>query len=101
VVTDFSSMPEVAAQGARWLVSGQRSWSGQQAWQLRPNVEQIVEALEAAYGRDRATVRAEAALARDHAERFEVGRVYREHMRPALEQASQRHGLESSLVVAA
>ena len=47
IVTDFTAMSEVC--GAGWKVGYDRVWTPMRAWQAWPNVEEIVESLEACY----------------------------------------------------
>lgn len=50
IVTDFSASREVApADEGNWNVSGRPEWTDFDAWQLRPDVEEITEALVAAF----------------------------------------------------
>lgn len=50
IVTDFSSMPEVApASVGNWNVEGTDIWTAFESWQMRPSVDAIVAALEEAY----------------------------------------------------
>lgn len=89
IVTDFSAMPEVAGPTA-WRVSGQPTWSGFQSWQVCPDIEEIVEALEEGYSEaetDRLRRREET---RAHAEPFAAPIVARDFLGPALEEACAR-----------
>ena len=47
IVTDFTAMSEVC--GAGWKVGYDRVWTPMRAWQAWPNVEELVESLEACY----------------------------------------------------
>ena len=47
ISTDITSMPEVGDIG--WLCSGQRVWTDQGAFQMVPDVSQLVRSLEQAY----------------------------------------------------
>jgi glycosyltransferase involved in cell wall biosynthesis len=85
IVSDFSAQPELV--GAGWTVSGTRHYTPLKAWQFIPNVEDMVAALEAAYGRSRAERREDARKARKLAESYDVERVLHDHMIPALDAA--------------
>jgi glycosyltransferase involved in cell wall biosynthesis len=89
ITTDFSAMKEV--NGAGWQVSGSRWWTPQQSWQLQPEVADIVEALGAAYSQSKAGKAELAKRAREHALQYDIERVLREHMLPALEQVRERY----------
>ncbi len=50
ITTNFSACPEVApVEKGNWNVGGQEFWTNFESYQIRPNVEEIVEALESAY----------------------------------------------------
>ena len=82
IVSDFTCQPELVSDDS-YLVGGQPWWdSAQSAWWQVPNVEQIVEALEAAYARGRYRSQKQ----RDHiVANYDADLVYREHWRPALD----------------
>ena len=100
IVTDFSAMREVCGSG--WKVEYEPIWTPQGAYQARPSVEDIVESLESAYNRPKATIKEMKDQAVAHAAAYDVEKVLKEHMLPALEQAADRLGLkaESKLVIA-
>jgi len=86
IVSDFSAQPELCASG--WLVEGTRAYTPLNAWQFRPSVPDIVDALRQAYalrGSDEAGAKA-VELAAD----YDIDKVIDEHMLPALEQATDR-----------
>lgn len=88
IATDFSAMSEVCAPG--FLVKSQRWWTGQNSWQVIPDVDDIATALEEciSMGPDE---RAEAQnAARHHALLYDVRRVMSEYMLPALQEVEKR-----------
>jgi glycosyltransferase involved in cell wall biosynthesis len=88
ITTDFSAMREVT--GAGWRVGGSRFWTGQQSWQVLPEVSDIVEALKRCYSMSKAEAAQVSEQARTHALQYDADRVFTEHMVPALEQAQAR-----------
>jgi glycosyltransferase involved in cell wall biosynthesis len=85
IVSDFSAQPELV--GAGWVVSGRKTYTAIKAWQFLPDVEDIVDALRRAYSMDRDLC---AKRGREFAESYDVQRVLREHMLPALEAGRER-----------
>jgi glycosyltransferase involved in cell wall biosynthesis len=84
ITTDFSACPEVGKVG--WHIGGQPFWTQQMSWQVRPNVDQITDALRSAYdmaGRLRDQ-------AREHALTYDSDRVTAEHWVPALAEIDRR-----------
>lgn len=80
IASDFTAQRELTAAG--WLVDGQRWWDGaSRSWYQRPNVGEIVEALEAAYSTDLEAMQAKAV---EFAQGYDVDRVYDEYWRPYL-----------------
>lgn len=50
ITTDFSACPEVApVEKGNWNVGGQKFWTNFESYQIRPNIEELVECLESAY----------------------------------------------------
>lgn len=99
IVSDFSAQPEVC--GAGWHVQTEPVWTPASSWQCRPSVPDMVEALNHAYslsGTARDTLKAKA---RAHAEQYEIGRVVRDHMLPALQEARERLAGRAPVEVAA
>jgi glycosyltransferase involved in cell wall biosynthesis len=88
IVTDFSAMQEVC--GAGWKVGGQRWWTPQQSFQVKPDVADIVSALQHCYQLSPAARQELSAKAVEHASGYEVGKVVRDHMLPALDGAWDR-----------
>lgn len=83
VVTDCSSMSELAGPGIR--VSGARAWVGMnRSWWYRPDVGQISEAYERLYCLDSADELRSAC--REHALAYDADRVLTEYWKPALEE---------------
>lgn len=89
IVTNFSSMPEVAGP-AGWPVGCRPYWTNGKSWQAIADVAEILDALEAAYeGKDR---EARSKAARDHALEYDVAKVFHDHMLPSIEAAASRFG---------
>jgi glycosyltransferase involved in cell wall biosynthesis len=99
IVSDFSAQPELC--GAGWLVSGQRSYTRLGAWQFRPDVADIHDALRRAYACSAGQRDELARKAREFAEGYDVNVVVEEFMLPALEQAAGRYEDRKPLAVAA
>ena len=91
IVTNFSAMPEVC--GAGWHVACRPYWTGQGSWQAHPDVEDIVEALNACYSMAKAPREALSRQAREHALGYAVPKVTQEYFLPALREAEERFGL--------
>jgi glycosyltransferase involved in cell wall biosynthesis len=89
VVTNFSAMPEVAGPTA-WVVGGQPIWTGFDSWQLCPDIEEIVEALEEAYSEPEKERAARRQKTHDHATQFQVSAVADEYLAPVLAEAVHR-----------
>lgn len=88
VVTDASSMPEVAGSG--WTVPGERFWNAShRACWVKPSIEAIACVYEKAYQRG-SVYQAKRAKAREFALGFEADRVLNEYWKPALEQLGAR-----------
>lgn len=88
IVTNFSAMPEVCGSG--WKVACGRRWTGQLSWQAQPDIEEIVDSLEHAYGLSESERRKASDLAVAHAARYDADVVMREHFLPALREVEQR-----------
>jgi glycosyltransferase involved in cell wall biosynthesis len=88
VVTDFTAMSEVC--GAGWKVGYDRVWTPMRAWQAWPDVEQVVESLEACFALAEEDRRELGARAREHALAFDADRVVEEHWVPALAEIERR-----------
>ncbi|HTQ88665.1 MAG TPA: glycosyltransferase [Streptosporangiaceae bacterium] len=91
VCTDASAMPELC--GAGWLVSGTPFWApGPGSWWVRPDVDDIVDAYEAAW-----QAKQDGTLpklrAREFALLYEADRVLMEFWVPALAAIAGRAGL--------
>lgn len=86
IVSDFSAQPELV--GAGWTVKGTKTYTPIGSWQLRPDVPDIAEALEAAYeARDDDAF---AVSARDKALAYDAEVVFNDYMLPALQEAQER-----------
>jgi len=88
IVTDFSAMREVC--GAGWKVGCRPYWSYQRSWMAQPDVMDILSALDDCYGMPRAKQKALAKQAREHAQTYDVQRVLKTNMLPAIEAAAAR-----------
>jgi glycosyltransferase involved in cell wall biosynthesis len=89
VVTDGSSMTEVAGP-TQWKVDGQVQWaSGHAAYWKRPNIDLIHKVYEKAYAKG-AQYTAHQQAARKAAERFEVNRVVNDYWLPILPRLAGR-----------
>jgi glycosyltransferase involved in cell wall biosynthesis len=88
IVTEFSAMKEVC--GAGWHVNWDPYWTGQNAWQATPDVDDIAEALGQCHDRPPREREQHAEIARKHALEYSLPRVLKEHMLPALRIAEQR-----------
>jgi glycosyltransferase involved in cell wall biosynthesis len=99
IVTDFTAMSEVC--GAGWKVGYDRVWTPMRAWQAWPNVDELVESLEACYALSAEGRRDLAARAREHALTYDADRVLAEHWLPALAEIEQRLADRRPLTIAA
>lgn len=88
VVTDFTAMPEVT--GAGWHVPFERVYTNLGSWQAKPDVAAIHAALEECFVMPEKQREALSIKARKHAETYEVARVYREFMKPAVDGVLER-----------
>ena len=91
-------MKEVVQAG--WKVSGQKLWTGQQSWQVTPDVDEIYEALEECYGLGWDKRNALAQRGRKHALNYDVDKVVVDHMLPALREVEERIGVQPEAVAA-
>lgn len=88
IVTNFSAMKEVC--GAGWKVGGTPRWTGQRSWQVEPDVEELVAALESAYGLSDSERKTASELAVSHVSQYGVETVMQEHFLPALAEIEER-----------
>lgn len=88
ITTNFSASPEVApASVGNWNVGGQRQWTGFLSWQMTPDIEEIVDALEKAYA-ETAEERQERRISVfQHAQGYIAEDITREYWKPAIEAA--------------
>ena len=84
IATNHSAMQETAGVG--WLVEGQDFYTGLQAWQKIPDVEQIVDCLTDAY--IRADMLHDEAV--EFAQQYEYGHVYDTYWKPVILEISER-----------
>jgi FkbM family methyltransferase len=87
VVTDASSMPELAGPG--WRVQGERKWNAtHNARWVAPAIGGIFEAYEEAYqlwATNRERWQTICVQARSHAQKYDIDRVFTHFWRPALD----------------
>jgi hypothetical protein len=98
IVNDFTAMPELC--GAGWRVKHQPYWSGLGSWQAIPNVDDIAAALEECYSAPAQQRDKLSKMARRHAMRYNLPRVAKQYMLPALREAERRLEARSSPVIA-
>ena len=99
IVTDFSAMPEVA--GAGWHTKpAQRYWTGLNAWQAIPDPDDILAALEECYGLSEVERDRLSRQARQHALKYNLPLVLKEHMLPALRRIEQRFASQRPVTIA-
>lgn len=89
VVTNFSAMPEVSGP-AGWHVACRNTWTGQNSWQVLPDIEAIVEALARCYGMSKAEKDKRAEMCREHALTYSVPEVMEHYALPALQEIERR-----------
>ena len=99
IVTDFSAQPEVCGSG--WHVEGEREWQQQQSWQMKPSLEDTLDALEQAYRQPEAAKKQMRNKARAHAETYHVETVVEKYMLPAIDKAWERFEDRAPIKVAA
>jgi glycosyltransferase involved in cell wall biosynthesis len=97
IVSDFSAMREVC--GAGWQVKTSPVWTGQNSWMAQPDVDDIVSALEECAGLSAAAREKLSGSARKHAMAYDLGRVVKRHMLPALRAAEQRFAAQRPVTV--
>ncbi len=88
ITTDYTAMSEL--NGSGWFAEHDREWSQQLSWFCKPRVSSIVERLEDAIGRTDAQVEEMSAKARKFATGYDVDKVFKEHMLPALSEVQMR-----------
>jgi glycosyltransferase involved in cell wall biosynthesis len=93
IVTDFSAMSEVC--GAGWHVAHDPYWTGLNSWQAVPRIDDIVDALEECRGLEPRERQKLSSGARAHAMGYDVERVLKQFMLPALRTVEQRFALQS------
>lgn len=88
ICTDFSASPEVApASAGNWNVEGQLQWTGFNSWQMTPNIEAIVAALEEAYHESAEERQARRISVFNHAQPYAADIVTEDFWKPTLEAA--------------
>jgi glycosyltransferase involved in cell wall biosynthesis len=98
IVTDFSAMSEVCGSG--WQVDHTKMWTGQNSWQVVPNVDDITDALEECYARPSMRRQKMSDAARNHAMGYDVHRVAKTQMLPALKIAEDRFAKQQPVRIA-
>lgn len=88
IVSDFSAQPELC--GAGWTVDGTKVFTAIDAWQFKPDVADIYDALRQAYAMSPAARDESAVKAREFAEQYHVDHVVKEQMLPALAEVQER-----------
>jgi glycosyltransferase involved in cell wall biosynthesis len=91
VVTNFTAMPEVASEHG-WAVGCRPHWTAGNSLQAIPDVEEMVQALELAYGESGQDRNERSAALRDHALNYDIRRVMENHMLPILRECGKRFG---------
>jgi glycosyltransferase involved in cell wall biosynthesis len=99
IVTDFTAMREVAAEGM-WRVSHSKYWTGLGSWQAIPDVNSIVDALEDCHSLSRKQRQTLQTGAREHALRYDLQAVFKNQMLPALKAAEQRFARQRPVQIA-
>lgn len=95
ITTNNSAMTEVGEVG--WQVTGQRTWTYLESWQVIPDVGQLTNCLVQAYGQAPVMRRA----ARAFAEQYDIDRVVPEYWVPALAEMERRFAEREPVAVAA
>jgi glycosyltransferase involved in cell wall biosynthesis len=99
IVTDFTAMRETTAEGM-WRVKHSPYWTGLGSWQAIPDVDDIVSALEDCYSMPRKQRQQLQRQAREHAVKYDLQTVFKDHMLPALRQAEQRFSRQNVIQIA-
>lgn len=88
IVSDFSAQAELCGSG--WKVEGERVYTPMGSWQFRPDIADIVQALDHCYSLPEASRKTHSDKAREFAMDYALPKVLEEQMLPALETARQR-----------
>ncbi len=96
ITCDYTAMSELTGSG--WFVDYDKVWTQQLSWMAKPRVASIVEALEEAIGRPSAQVDKMSAKARSFAKDYDVDKVFKEHMLPALSEVQMRFDTDDAEV---
>ena len=99
IVSDFSAQPELC--GAGWLIEGTRRYTPIGAWQFRPDIPDIFDALRRAIARPPAHREEMAEKAREFAKQFHIDHVLGEQMLPVLSEAAERFEAREPVELAA
>jgi glycosyltransferase involved in cell wall biosynthesis len=98
IVTDFTAMSEVC--GAGWKVEYAKTWTGMNSWQATADVDDIVAALEDCYSMPHNQRVKLSNDARRHAMDYDVRKVCKQFMFPALRVVEQRFANQHPVTVA-
>ncbi len=96
ITCDYTAMSELTGSG--WFVEHDKVWSQQLSWFCKPRVGSIVDALEEAIGRPSAQIEKMSAKAREFATDYDVDKVFKEHMLPALSEVQMRFDTDDAEV---
>jgi glycosyltransferase involved in cell wall biosynthesis len=103
ITTDFSAMTEVVAAG--WHVRpatgmGLGYWSGLNTWQKFPDVDDIQSALEECHALSTKQRIKLGQGARRHALEYDIDKVFKQYMLPALKVVEQRFASQNPVRIA-
>jgi glycosyltransferase involved in cell wall biosynthesis len=98
IVTDFTAMSELC--GAGWKVKSSPFWTGMNAWQAFPDVDDITEALIACRNLSPEQRASLSRMARDHAVKYDVNAVFDKYWLPALRTVEQRFDNQEPVTIA-
>jgi glycosyltransferase involved in cell wall biosynthesis len=98
IATQFTAMEEVC--GAGWLVDYDKFFSGLNSWQGVPRVADILDALQDCYGQSEVQYRKKSQAARQHACEYDIQKVMKQFMLPALRTAEKRFALQEPVKIA-
>jgi len=88
ITTNFSASPEVApASVGNWNVEGQLQWTNFKSWQMTPNIEAIVAALEEAYAESAEERQARRVSVYQHAQGYRADDIVQTYWKPTFEAA--------------
>lgn len=88
IVSDFSAQKELCGSG--WLVKGTRTFTPINAWQFKPDVPDIYDALKQAYAMSDGGVGESSSKAVEFAADYDIAKILKDHMLPVLEEVGER-----------